>query len=113
KLGIVGLLDDLEGQQTHRRYLRNSLLKNQSVAENTFSRRANERALAGRREWTRQSNLVKPIIRRGLDRRKRNNIVPHFGSGSIDKKTILDNAWLILPHFPFRQSRNQQHRDYA
>src|SRR4029077_18464631 len=39
KLGIVRLFHDLEGQETHRRYLGNSVLKNQAVGENTFSRR--------------------------------------------------------------------------
>src|SRR5947207_6443459 len=113
KLGIVRLFHDLEGQETHRRYLRDSLLKNQAISENTFSRRAHERALARRRKWTWQSYLIKPVIRGGVDRRKGNNVVPHCGGRSIDEKAILDNALLILSQFPFRQSRDQQHGDHA
>src|SRR5437660_9451005 len=87
--------------------------KNQAISENTFSRRAYERALARRRKWTWQSYLIKPVIRGGVDRRKRNNVVPHCGGRSIDEKAILDNALLILSQFPLCQSRNQQHGDHA
>src|SRR5881394_2009828 len=48
KLRVAPLLYDLEGQETRWRYLRNSLLKNQAVGENTFSRRTDERPLASR-----------------------------------------------------------------
>src|SRR2546421_12854882 len=58
KFGITRLFDDLEGQEAARRYLRNSLLKNQAVAENTFSSRADESTLAGRRERTGQAYRV-------------------------------------------------------
>jgi len=80
---------------------------------NPFSGRADESALASRRERTGQAYLVKPVIRRGVHRGERNNVIPHLGGRSIDADAVLDNASLILPHFPFRQSRNQQHRDHA
>src|SRR5438067_10551023 len=102
KLGVAWLFHDLEGQETHRRYLRHSLLKNQAIAENTFSRRTDECALASRRKRTRQSHLVKPIIRGGVDRRKRDNVVPHLVGRSIDASAVLDDMPSILPHFTFR-----------
>src|SRR5207302_2460436 len=113
KLGIMRLFHDLEGQETPRSYLGNSLLKSQTISENTFSRRPHERPLARRRKWTWQSYLIKPVIRGGVDRRKGNNVGPHCGGRSIDEKAILDNALLILSQFPFRQSRDQQHWDHA
>src|SRR5258708_6167180 len=62
KLGIVRLFHDLEGQETHRSYLGNSLLKNQAISENTFSRRANERALARCPHRPRHPSLINPQI---------------------------------------------------
>src|SRR6266550_7319254 len=85
KLGIVRLFRDLEGQETHRRYLRDSLLKNQAISENTFSRRTDECALASRRKRTRQSHFVKPIISGGIDTRKRDKIVPNLVGRSLDE----------------------------
>src|SRR5437016_13886375 len=87
KLGVAWLFHDLEGQETHRRYLRDSLLKNQAIAENTFSRRTDECALASRRKRTRQSHFVKPIISGGVDRGKRDNVVPHLVGRSLDENT--------------------------
>src|SRR5207248_6115605 len=91
KLGVAWLFHDLEGQETHRRYLRDSLLKNQAIAENTFSRCTDECALASRRKRTRQAYCVQPVVRSGVDRRKENNVVTHCDGRSIDEKAILDN----------------------
>src|SRR6266550_2413042 len=67
KLGVTRLFDDLEGGETRWRYLRNSFLKNQAIAENTFSRRTDECALASRRKRTRQAYCVQPVVRGSVD----------------------------------------------
>src|SRR5207248_10914086 len=54
KLGIMRLFHDLEGQETHRSYLGNPLVKSQTISENTFSSVPHERPLARCRMWTSQ-----------------------------------------------------------
>src|SRR5438477_10945889 len=76
KLGIMRLFHDLEGQETHRTYLGTSLLKTRTISENTSPRHPNKPPLPRLRKCTSKSNLIKPELRAGVDRRKRKKEFP-------------------------------------